>query len=133
MQASWVYVSMDDAIVIQNRVIEELTKEYSEYLEGKGIDIGAKRTNPETGEEENILKNKPLTDEENFFLQYYNRFKNNSNLTVEQVQKWARGIIELEPEKQTGSRSIEPAELFLEQFKLPNEQEESLKEDFFIK
>ena len=100
---------------------------YSKYLEGKGIDIGAKRTNPETAEEENILKNKPLTDEENFFLQYYNRFKNNSNLTVEQVQKWARGIIELEPEKQTGSRSIEPAELFLEQFKLPNEQEESLK------
>ena len=100
---------------------------YSKYLQGKGIDIGAKRTNPETGEEENILKNKPLTDEENFFLQYYNRFKNNSNLTVEQVQKWARGIIELEPEKQTGSRSIEPAELFLEQFKLPNEQEESLK------
>ena len=100
---------------------------YSKYLEGKGIDIQAKRTNPETGEEENILKNKPLTDEENFFLQYYNRFKNNSNLTVEQVQKWARGIIELEPEKQTGSRSIEPAELFLEQFKLPNEQEESLK------
>ena len=101
--------------------------EYSEYLKGKGIDIQAKRTNFETGEEENILKNKPLTDEENFFLQYYNRFKNNSNLTVEQVQKWARGIIELEPEKQTGSRSIEPAELFLEKYKDPKTQEESLK------
>ena len=101
--------------------------EYSEYLEGKGIDIGAKRTNPETGEEENILKNKPLTDEENFFLQYYNFYKSKKDLTVEQVQKWARGIVEFEPEKETGRRYSEPAELFLEQFKLPNEKEESLK------
>lgn len=100
---------------------------YSKYLEGKGIDIEAKRTNPKTGEEENILKNKPLIDEENFFLQYYNRFKNKSNLTQEQVQKWARGIIELEPEKETGSRSIEPAELFLEKYKDPKTQEVSLK------
>lgn len=101
--------------------------EYSEYLEGKGIDIGAKRTNPETGEEENILKNKPLTDEENFFLQYYTLYKSKKDLTVEQVQKWARGIVEFEPEKETGRRYSEPAELFLEQFKLPNEKEESLK------
>jgi hypothetical protein len=101
--------------------------EYSKYLEGKGIDIQAKRTNFETGEEENILKNKPLTDEENFFLQYYNRFKNNSNLTVEQVQKWARGIIEFEPKKETGSRYNEPLELFLEKYKDPKTQEASLR------
>lgn len=100
---------------------------YSEYLKGKGIDIQAKRTNSETGEEENILKNKPLTDEENFFLQYYNRFKNNSNLTVEQVQKWARGIIEFETDKDTGKRYTEPLELFLEKYKDPKTQEESLR------
>lgn len=101
--------------------------DYSEYLQGKGVDIGAKRTNSETGEEENILKNKPLTDEENFFLQYYNLFKNNSNLTVEQVQKWARGIIELEPDKDTGKRYTEPLELFLEKYIDPKTQEASLR------
>ena len=101
--------------------------EYSEYLEGKGIDIQAKRTNPKSGEEENILKNKPLTDEENFFLQYYNFYKSKKDLTVEQVQKWARGIVEFEPESESGRRYYEPAELFLEQFKLPNEKEESIK------
>lgn len=100
---------------------------YSKYLQRKGVDIEAKRTNPKTGEEENILKNKPLTDEESFFLQYYNRFKNNSNLTVEQVQKWARGIIELEPDKDTGTRLIDPLELFLEKQIDPFTQEESLK------
>jgi hypothetical protein len=46
--------------------------EYSEYLESKGIDLKVKRTNPETNEEEKILQNKPLSDEEKFFLQYYN-------------------------------------------------------------
>ena len=101
--------------------------EYSEYLEGKGIDIQAKRTNPKSGEEENILKNKPLTDEENFFLQYYNFYKSKKDLSVEQVQKWARGIVEFEPESESGRRYYEPAELFLEQFKLPNEKEESIK------
>jgi hypothetical protein len=100
---------------------------YSKYLKGKGIDIEAKRTNPKTGEEENILKNKPLTDEENFFLQYYNRFKNNLNLTVEQVQKWARGIIEFEPKKETGSQYTEPLELFLEKYIDPKTQEASLR------
>ena len=101
--------------------------EYSEYLQGKGIDIGAKRTNSETGEEENILKNKPLTDEENFFLQYYNFYKSKKDLTVEQVQKWARGIIEFEPESETGRRYSEPLELFLEKYKDPKTQEASLR------
>jgi hypothetical protein len=67
---------------------------YSEYLESKGIDLGAKRSNLETGEEEKILQNKPLSDEEKFFLQYYNIYKSSGQVTVEQIKQWARGIVE---------------------------------------
>lgn len=100
--------------------------EYSGYLEEKGINIQAKRTNPESGEEENILKNKPLTDEEKFFLQYYNLYKSKNNLTVEQVQKWARGIVELEPDQSEKRQLYEPPDLFLEEIKIPNKEEKSL-------
>ena len=37
---------------------------YLTYLKSKGVDIDATTINPETGEEEKILKNKPLTDNE---------------------------------------------------------------------
>ena len=72
--------------------------DYSEYLQSKGIDLGAKRTNPNTGEEEQILQNKPLTDEEKFFLQYYNLFKSSTQLTVHQLKKWERGIVSVNDE-----------------------------------
>ena len=43
------------------------------------------------------------------------------------MQKWARGIIEFEPKKETGSRYTEPLELFLEKYIDPKTQEASLR------
>ena len=69
--------------------------QYSEYLENKGIDLRATRKNPETGQEEEILKNKPLNSEEKFFLQYYNYFKSAERLSVEDIKKWSRGLLKI--------------------------------------
>ncbi len=101
--------------------------EYSEYLESKGIDLNAKRVNPETGEEEKILQNKPLNDEEKFFLQYYNLIKSSGQFTVEQLKQWARGVVEFKdagPEEDNAY--FQKAEFFIENT-TSSGQEKSLK------
>jgi hypothetical protein len=100
---------------------------YSEYLKSKGINLGATRINSKTGEEEKILQNKPLSDEEKFFLQYYDIFKS-SQISVDQVKKWARGILEFESKDISDEKSFYgPREFFIEDYKHIDEREKSLK------
>jgi hypothetical protein len=101
--------------------------EYSEYLESKGIDLGTKRTNPETNEEEKILQNKPLSDEEKFFLQYYNINKSSGQVTVEQIKQWARGVVEFkDPDPVEFNGYYSKTEFYIEDTKSLG-QEKSLK------
>lgn len=62
---------------------------YSNYLKGKGVNLGATRENPETGEEEVILKNKPRTPEEIIQSAVFSEF---SLLTKELLKKWQSGL-----------------------------------------
>jgi hypothetical protein len=61
---------------------------YSEYLSSKGINLQATRQNPETGQEELILKNKPKTSEE--ILQNAT-FRYMATLGVEDILLWQSG------------------------------------------
>jgi hypothetical protein len=61
---------------------------YSEYLSSKGINLQATRPNPETGEEELILKNKPKTTEERL---QNGTFKCIAALGVEDILLWQSG------------------------------------------
>ena len=71
--------------------------QYSEYLSSKGINLQATRQNPETGEEELILKNKPRTTEE--ILQNAT-FRNMVFLGVEDIQLWQSGKSKVNGENQ---------------------------------
>ena len=62
---------------------------YSNYLKSKGVNLGATRENPETGEEEVILKNKPRTPEEIIQSAVFSEF---SLLTKELLKKWQSGL-----------------------------------------
>ena len=61
---------------------------YSEYLSSKGINLQATRPNPETGEEELILKNKPKSTEERL---QNGTFNNIGALGVEDILLWQSG------------------------------------------
>jgi hypothetical protein len=61
---------------------------YSEYLTGKGINLQATRQNPETGQEELILKNKPKTTEERLQNGTFNYI---AALGVEDILLWQSG------------------------------------------
>jgi hypothetical protein len=104
-----------DLTDINNHTGSKLTNgmdwnKYSEYLKEKGIDIEAKRPNSETGEEEKILQNKPLTDEEKFFLQYYRYVNRHNVLSVEDIKKWARGVLVLKSD-------VTPEEYYQSEFR----------------
>ena len=61
---------------------------YSEYLSSKGINLQATRPNPETGQEELILKNKPKTTEERLQNGTFNYI---AALGVEDILLWQSG------------------------------------------
>ncbi len=69
---------------------------YLTYLKSKGVDVDATTTNPETGEEEKILKNKPLTDNEK--LEYrLGEIVKDLPIGVEDVKSWATGKFIISP------------------------------------
>ena len=61
---------------------------YSEYLSSKGINLQATRPNPETGQEELILKNKPKTQEEILQTATFNGV---ARLSVNDILEWQSG------------------------------------------
>ena len=63
--------------------------DYSKYLRSKGVNLGATRENPETGEEEVILKNKPRTPEEIIQSAVFSDY---SILTTELLKEWQLGL-----------------------------------------
>ena len=62
---------------------------YSNYLKSKGVNLGATRENPETGEEEVILKNKPRTPEE---IIQSAVFSGPSFLKIAILKEWQSGL-----------------------------------------
>ena len=93
--------------------------DYSKYLKSKGIDLEKTRTNPETGEDEIILKNKPLSEEEKFFMSYYQFATRGAELTVEDIKLWPKGLIQIKSQvtpqeyNRTEFRDSREKELFL--------------------
>jgi len=81
---------------IPNRTGKKLSngmtwEQYQEYLMGKGIDLRTTRENPETGEEELILVNKPRTEEEILQGNVFSTIKFKGGLKLEDVQLWQSG------------------------------------------
>ena len=81
---------------IPNRTGKKLSngmtwEQYQEYLMGKGIDLRTTRENPETGEEELILANKPRTEEEILQGNVFSTIKFKGGLKLEDVQLWQSG------------------------------------------
>jgi hypothetical protein len=81
---------------IPNRTGKKLSngwtwEQYQEYLMGKGIDLKTTRENPETGEEELILANKPRTEEEILQGNVFSTIKFKGGLTLADVQLWQSG------------------------------------------
>ena len=69
---------------------------YLTYLKSKGVDIDATTTNPETGKEEKILKNNPLTDNER--LEYnLGEIVKDLPIGVEDIKSWATGKFIISP------------------------------------
>lgn len=74
---------------------------YLTYLRSKGVNIDATTKNPETGDEEKILKNKPITPEEKLLtdLSRFAKSFENSNLespfTEDDLRMWSTGKFEL--------------------------------------
>ena len=74
---------------------------YLTYLRSKGVNIDATTKNPETGDEEKILKNKPITPEEKLLTDlsgFAKSFKNSSvesPFTEDDIKMWSTGKFEL--------------------------------------
>jgi hypothetical protein len=74
---------------------------YLTYLRSKGVNIDATTNNPETGDEEKILKNRPITPEEKLLtdLSGFAKSFKNSNLespfTENDIKMWSTGKFEL--------------------------------------
>jgi hypothetical protein len=67
---------------------------YLTYLRSKGVDIDAKTINPETGKEEKVLQNKPLSEEEilaSGLSSFVINNQHNMRTTVEDLKTWATG------------------------------------------
>jgi hypothetical protein len=65
---------------------------YLTYLKSKGVNIDAKTTNPETGEEEKVLKNKPITPEEKLETGLYRNLSSNlDKISVDDIKSWSTG------------------------------------------
>jgi hypothetical protein len=74
---------------------------YLTYLKSKGVNIDATTQNPETGDEEKILKNKPITPEEKLLgdlSEFAKSFANSSvesPFTEDDIKMWSTGKFEL--------------------------------------
>lgn len=69
---------------------------YSNYLKGKGINLEATRVNPETGEKEKILQNKPVSPEEKIQKATFNTIRYSSRILEKKtVMLWQSGKSEL--------------------------------------
>ena len=74
---------------------------YLTYLKSKGVNIDETTKNPETGDEEKILKNKPITPEEKLLTDlsgFAKSFKNSSvesPFTEDDIKMWSNGKFEL--------------------------------------
>ena len=74
---------------------------YLTYLKSKGVNIDATTKNPETGDEEKILKNKPITPEEKLLTDlsgFAKSFKNSNSespFTEDDIKMWSTGKFEL--------------------------------------
>ena len=74
---------------------------YLTYLKSKGVNIDATTKNPETGDEEKILKNKPITPEEKLltdlsrFVKSFENSKLGSPFTEDDIRMWSTGKFEL--------------------------------------
>lgn len=65
---------------------------YLTYLKSKGVDVDAATVNPETGQEEKILKNKPITPEEAMESEIGAFVRNKySEIGVQDIKSWATG------------------------------------------
>jgi len=65
---------------------------YLTYLKSKGVNIDATTTNPETGEEEKVLKNKPITPEEKLETGLYRNLSSNlDKISVDHIKSWSTG------------------------------------------
>jgi len=74
---------------------------YLTYLKSKGVNIDARTINPETGKEEKILKNKPISPEERLiselshYVKSYAYGKRESPFTEEDLRMWDKGKFEI--------------------------------------
>jgi len=75
---------------------------YLTYLKSKGVNIDATTTNPETGQEEKVLKNKPITPEEKLETGLGNYVKSFHNINVDDIKSWSTGKFELRPYSKDG-------------------------------
>jgi hypothetical protein len=64
---------------------------YLTYLKSKGVNIDATTTNPETGEEEKVLKNKPITPEEKLETGLGSYVRNYKNINIDDIKSWSTG------------------------------------------
>lgn len=102
---------------IKNRTGKNLTNdsnwgwnEYSRYLADHGIDLNSTRANRSTGEEEQILKNKPLLFEEKLANHAISR-----KIDLETVMGWQKGISKIEKFSSEGSALINDLPSSMEQ------------------
>lgn len=106
---------------------------YLEYLKSKGVNIDAKTTNPETGQEEKILKNKPLTEEEILASDLGNIVLQNRKdmlYTVEDLKTWETGKFILKsPENYGFIKEVSPGKfnlyekgMYVGSVKIPDEK-----------
>jgi hypothetical protein len=69
---------------------------YSTYLKSKGINLESKRVNPETGEEEKILQNKPVSTEEKIQKATFATVQFSSKILQKKtVMQWQSGKSEI--------------------------------------
>jgi hypothetical protein len=79
-------------------------EDYSYYLRSKGVDLDAKRINPETNKEEKIFQNKPITPQEQLVSNLFKLTNNNKygnfglDITPEDVKMWSTGRFQIRAE-----------------------------------
>ncbi len=71
---------------------------YLTYLKSKGVNIDATTINPETGEEEKVLKNKPITPEEKLELGLGSHIKY-ADVSPDDIKSWSTGKFVLKSPK----------------------------------
>jgi len=71
---------------------------YLTYLKSKGVNIDATTINPETGEEEKVLKNKPITPEEKLELGLGSHIRY-ADVSPDDIKSWSTGKFVLKSPK----------------------------------